>query len=341
MEVAFAPVSKELLDSLENLTPYLKTASDLVAGFAKKIAEMPPATQAAILKYVLMAAALGPVILTLGKVVHGIGDTIGTFTKFSRTIADAGGIMKYLATPGGIAIVVLIALAAAAILVVTHWDKIKKAFTDFKKVLKDNETAIRNVAIALGVIFGPALIAMGAQAVATGAVLVSGLIASVISAGVEAGISAAVFTGKMIVSLISFALQAWKTVAVITIQTGLFIAQRLGIISAAEATSIITAAQWLFNAAMDANPIGVVILALAALGVAVYEVVKHWQDICEWVSKAWDWLTKWNGTKAVDKSINVTTNTTSDGMKVGRNALGTSYWGGGRTLVGEHGSRGN
>ncbi|TGE33322.1 phage tail tape measure protein [Desulfosporosinus sp. Sb-LF] len=338
MEVAFAPVSEKLLNSLENLTPYLKTASDAVAGFAKKIAEMPPATQAAILKYALMAAAAGPVILTLGKVVHSIGDTIGTFTKMSRTIADAGGLMKYLATPGGIAIVVLLALAAAAILVTTHWDLIKKKFNDFRQALKDNETAIRNVAIAIGVVFGPALIAIGAQAVITGAQIVGGLIASVISAGVEAGISAAVFTGQMIVSLISFALQAWKTVAVLTIQIGLFIAQRLGMISAAEATGIITAAQWLFNAAMDANPIGVVILALAALGLAIYEVVKHWQDICEWVSKAWDWLTKWNGTKAEDKTVNVTTNTTSDGMKAGRNALGTSYWGGGRTLVGEHGA---
>ena len=193
-------------------------------------------------------------------------------------------------------------------------------------------------AIALGVIFGPALLAMGAQAVATGAVLVSGLIASIISSGVQAGISAAVFTGKLIVSLVSFALQAWKTVTVIGIQTGLFLLQRIGIISASEATSIITAAQWLFNAAMDANPIGVVIVALAALGIAVYEVVKHWQDICEWVSKAWDWLTKWNGTAAVDKSINVTTKTSVADRREGRNALGTSYWGGGRTLVGEHGA---
>ena len=143
MEIAFEPVSRELLDSLENLTPYLKTASDAVAGFAKKIAEMSPAQQAAILKYALMAAAAGPVILTLGKVVHSIGNTIGTFTKFSRTIADAGGIMKYLATPGGIVIVVLIALVAAAILVATHWDQVKIVFNNFKQTLKDNETAIR------------------------------------------------------------------------------------------------------------------------------------------------------------------------------------------------------
>ena len=227
---------------------------------------MSPAQQAAILKYALMAAEAGPVILTIGKVVHSIGNTIGTFTKFSHTIANAGGIMKYLATPGGIVIVVLIALVAAAILVATHWDKIKKTFNNFKQTLKDNETAIRNTAIALGSVFGPALIALGLQAIVTGGQIAAGLIASIISNGVQAAITASIFTGKMIVSLVSFALQAWKTVAVITLQTALFVAQRLGIISASEATSMITAAQWLFNAAMDANPIGVVILALAGAG---------------------------------------------------------------------------
>ena len=263
------------------------------------------------------------------------GDTIGTFTKLSHTIADAGGIMKYLATPGGIVIVVILALVAAAILIVTHWEKIKKAFNDFKKVLKDNETAIRNTAIALGVVFGPALLAIGAQAVITGAGIATGLIVSIVSSGVQAVITAGAFTGRLIVSLISFALQAWKSVAVISLQTTLFIAQRLGIISAAEATSIITAAQWLFNAAMTANPIGVVILALVALGGAIYVVVTHWQDICTWVEKAWGWLTKWNNTPIAGKAANVTG--IGDNQKMGGNALGTSYYGGGETWVGENG----
>lgn len=337
MEVAFEPIGTKLLDSLDRLTPYLKKASDMVSNFTTKLTEMSPEQQISIAKYALMAAAAGPVILTLGRVVHGIGNTIDTFTRLSRTVSNAGGIMKYLATPGGIVIAVIAALVVAAILIVTHWEKIKRAFNDFKKVLKDNEVAIRNTAIALGVVFGPALVGVGTQAVIAGAKLAGGLIYSIISTGVQAVITAGAFTGKLIVSLISFALQAWKTVAVIGLQTTLFIAQRLGIISAAEATSIITAAQWLFNAAMSANPIGVVILALTALGVVIYEVVKHWKDICEWVEKAWNWLTKWNGTKAMDKSINVTTNTTSEGMQAAHHALGTSYYGGGKTWVGENG----
>jgi hypothetical protein len=68
-----------------------------------------------------------------------------------------------------------------------------------------------------------------------------------------------------------------------------------------------TASQWLFNAAMTANPIGIVIVALAALGVAIYEVVKHWKDIVEWIEKAWNWLKTWNDTPIADKTSTVTT----------------------------------
>lgn len=337
LAVAFEPVATSLLDSVERLLPAIKNVADTIAEFAKRIADMSPQQQEMILKFALMAAAAGPVILTVGKLVYGIGDAVKTFTKLSRSISNAGGILNYLETPGGMVIAIIGALAIAGLLLVTHWGQVAKAFNDFRITLKNNETAIRNVAIALGVIFGPALVALGVQALITGGQISAGLIASLVTSGIEAAATGAVFTGKLIVSLISFALQAWKTVAVIGLQTTLFIAQRLGMISAAEATNIITAAQWLFNAAMNANPMGVVVLGLAALGVAIYEVVQHWKDICTWVEKAWNWLTKWNGTQPQDKSLNVTTNVATSAATAAHNALGTSYFGGGSTWVGENG----
>lgn len=72
---------------------------------------------------------------------------------------------------------------------------------------------------------------------------------------------------------------------------------------------IATAAQWLWNAAMDANPISLVIIALAALGVAVVvmynkvgwfrdfvnlcwkDIKAIWNDTIQWiVNTAWPWL---------------------------------------------------
>ena len=36
------------------------------------------------------------------------------------------------------------------------------------------------------------------------------------------------------------------------------------------------------DAAMDANPIGAIIIAIALLGAGIYEVVKHWKDFKQW-----------------------------------------------------------
>lgn len=65
IEVAFEPIGTKLLD---RLTPHLKKASEMAANFTTKLAEMSPAQQISIAKYALMAAAAGPVILTLGRV---------------------------------------------------------------------------------------------------------------------------------------------------------------------------------------------------------------------------------------------------------------------------------
>ncbi len=64
------------------------------------------------------------------------------------------------------------------------------------------------------------------------------------------------------------------------------------------ATGLWTAATWLLNAALDANPIVLIIAALVALGVAIYEIWTHWKtvwgavkdiagDVGAFVSKVW------------------------------------------------------
>lgn len=107
------------------------------------------------------------------------------------------------------------------------------------------------------------------------------------------------------------------------------------------ATGAGTIAMGAFNLVMSLNPIVLVIASLALLGIAIYEVVKHWKDICEWIGKAWDWLTTWNGTPAKDKSSTVTTNYKDTGATGGltksHNASGTDFWQGGETWVNEVG----
>ena len=51
-----------------------------------------------------------------------------------------------------------------------------------------------------------------------------------------------------------------------------------------------TAAQWLLNAALNANPIGLVIAAVAALAAGAYALWKNWDAVCAGMVAAWEWL---------------------------------------------------
>ncbi|MDR7676913.1 NlpC/P60 family protein [Lactiplantibacillus plantarum] len=53
----------------------------------------------------------------------------------------------------------------------------------------------------------------------------------------------------------------------------------------AKSEKLATAAQWLFNAAMDANPIGIAVIAIAALTAGLVLAYKHIKPFREWVNK--------------------------------------------------------
>lgn len=59
---------------------------------------------------------------------------------------------------------------------------------------------------------------------------------------------------------------------------------------AAVATTVWTAAQWLLNVALDANPIGLVALAIVALIAVVVLVVKHFDWFKDKIGAVWSWL---------------------------------------------------
>jgi hypothetical protein len=97
---------------------------------------------------------------------------------------------------------------------------------------------------------------------------------------------------------------------------------------------VTTAAQWLWNAAMTANPIGLVITGVAALVVGIIVLVKNWDKVTAAIKRAWEWLTKWKGSKGSKGSGTVDTGAL---MQAGKNAQGTNNWRGGLSWVGEKG----
>ena len=63
--------------------------------------------------------------------------------------------------------------------------------------------------------------------------------------------------------------------------------------AAAMWTKIVTAAQWLWNAALSANPIGLVVIGIGALIAAGIALYKYWDEVKELFIKVWDWLGNW------------------------------------------------
>ncbi len=59
--------------------------------------------------------------------------------------------------------------------------------------------------------------------------------------------------------------------------------------------AITTAGMWELNFAMDANPIGLVIVAVAGLIAGTYLLVKHFKDLTHWAREAWGWLSHFVG----------------------------------------------
>ena len=90
--------------------------------------------------------------------------------------------------------------------------------------------------------------------------------------------------------------------------TAATVASRVAMVAAAAATAAVTAAQWLLNAAMAANPIGLVILAIAALVAAFVLLGGKLSWLTDAFGDAWDWIKNattvaWNAIKSVLSAV--------------------------------------
>ena len=85
-----------------------------------------------------------------------------------------------------------------------------------------------------------------------------------------------------------------KTIQLMTLalhsHTIALIAHKVALIAASIATKIAAVAQWLLNAAMSANPIGLIILAIAGLVAAIVWMIKNWDTVVEHLTKIWEWM---------------------------------------------------
>lgn len=110
------------------LIPYVTKAIDKIGQLVGWWNKLSPATQKTIVKFVAVAAAVGPALMAFGKVSSGIGGLIqnhaklaGMITKLSGGATGFKGLAAVMTGPVGIAIA---GVATGAVLVYKNWDRI-------------------------------------------------------------------------------------------------------------------------------------------------------------------------------------------------------------------------
>lgn len=112
-----------------------------VVGYAQKAVDwfnnLSDAQQSNVIKWVGIAAAIGPALLIFGKTVSMVGGLVVKFGMFTSAVASAGSIVGLLTSPAAIVIGVLAAIAVSTALVIKNWNKIKPVCVKVKKALSD------------------------------------------------------------------------------------------------------------------------------------------------------------------------------------------------------------
>lgn len=70
----------------------------------------------------------------------------------------------------------------------------------------------------------------------------------------------------------------------------IMVAQRTAMLAGAIITGVVTAATWLWNIALTANPVGLIILAIVALIGIIVLLVSNWDTVLAWLEAAWNWI---------------------------------------------------
>lgn len=119
------------------VVPFIEKITELLDKFNK----MSPEQQKQIVKWAMMAAAVGPALLVFGKTVSMVGKIGGAFTKLSRFarvagtafkgLSSGGGLVKTalaaITSPAGIVIAIIAAIAVVVVSVITHFNVFKAA----------------------------------------------------------------------------------------------------------------------------------------------------------------------------------------------------------------------
>lgn len=138
------------------LSKYIQPVIDKVTEMVAAFNEMDPAQQEQIVKWGLIAAAVGPTIMVFGKLVSTVGTVglavskaVGTANRLYKgfktlsagaKVAQVG--LAGLMSPAAVVIAVIAAVALVVAAVVTHFDTFKKTLAHFSPVFQHMQESL-------------------------------------------------------------------------------------------------------------------------------------------------------------------------------------------------------
>lgn len=146
MAVALEPLGKKLIEAVEKAMPSIERLIQGIVGIIEKFTALSPGQQDMILKFAMIAAAIGPVVSIIGKVITVGGTMFSTFGSISTALGAAGGASGALGTAftaltGPVAIIIG-AIAGLIAIFVTLYNSneefrnvVNKAWTEVKTII--------------------------------------------------------------------------------------------------------------------------------------------------------------------------------------------------------------
>lgn len=112
------------------LVPALEGAISAFKKFSDWFGKLSPETQQFIVKVGLIAAAIGPVLVAVGKLSSGLGKTINFFSAGGKGAGFFAKAMELINAKVLIVIGIIAVLVAAGVYLYQHWDTVKEKATE-------------------------------------------------------------------------------------------------------------------------------------------------------------------------------------------------------------------
>ncbi len=119
------------------LVPMIEGAINAFKKFSDWFGKLSPETQQFIVKVGLIAAAIGPVLVAVGKLSSGLGKAIGFFSAGGKGAEIFAKAIGFITSPTGLVVAAIAALIGIGVLLYKNWDTIKEKASEIWGAIVD------------------------------------------------------------------------------------------------------------------------------------------------------------------------------------------------------------